>query len=56
MDPEAVVSSGVVSICNFIDPNNVSFGPIDALFARGRQFKKVFLLRTFFNRFWPKSN
>ena len=23
---------------------------------RGRQFKKVFLLRTFFNRFWPKSN
>ena len=24
--------------------------------SRGRQFKKVFLLRTFFNRFWPKSN
>ena len=26
------------------------------LSSRGRQFKKVFLLRTFFNRFWPKSN
>ena len=23
---------------------------------RGHQFKKVFLLRTFFNRFWPKCN
>ena len=23
---------------------------------RGRQFKKVLLLKTFFNRFWPKSN
>ena len=33
MDPEAVVSSGIVSICNFIDPNNVSFSPIDALLA-----------------------
>ena len=26
------------------------------MYTRGRQFKKVFLLRTFFNRFWPKSN
>ena len=23
---------------------------------RGHQFKKVLLLKTFFNRFWPKSN
>ena len=24
--------------------------------TRGRQLKKVLLLKTFFNRFWPKSN
>ena len=29
---------------------------LGVLLSRGRQFKKVLLLKTFFNRFWPKSN
>ena len=31
-------------------------GLFGSLWIRGRQCKKVLLLKTFFNRFWPKSN
>ena len=55
--PEPFVTKPVVTQ----GTNRYQMKDMDIIFLwilriRGRQFKKVFLLRTFFNRFWPKSN
>ena len=47
-----LISPGIHTNASFL----VGQSSIRALENRGRQFKKVLLLKTFFNRFWPKSN